>query len=164
MRHEWSCCMVNRRHKIAGGLLGPLGTNGELPEMAETKINSKSQSEIDAHIGARIREARLLMKGEDGTPMTQTELGNAVGVSFQQIQKYENGTNRIMGSRLWAIASVLNRPISYFFEELDQLEARPDISDSAIVTARMFHELPDGDVKRHVYRLIKSFHSMGSGG
>ncbi len=93
--------------------------------------------------------------------MTQTELGKAVGVSFQQIQKYENGTNRIMGSRLWAIASVLNRPVSYFFEGLDEAPAKPEIADNAIVTARMFHELPDGEVKRHVYRLIKSFHSMG---
>ena len=94
--------------------------------------------------------------------MTQTELGKAVGVSFQQIQKYENGTNRIMGSRLWAMASALNRPISYFFEGLDDARKRPDIADNAIVTARMFHELPDGEVKRHVYRLIKSFHSMGA--
>ena len=131
--------------------------------MPEPKFNSKSQSEIDAHIGARIREARLLTKGADGSLMTQTELGKAVGVSFQQIQKYENGSNRIMGSRLWAIASVLNRPISYFFESLDQADPKPDISDSAIVTARMFHELPEGDVKRHVYRLIKSFHSMTTG-
>lgn len=92
--------------------------------------------------------------------MTQTELGKAVGVSFQQIQKYENGTNRIMGSRLWAIASVLNRPISYFFEGLGDNQSKSEISDNAIVTARMFHELPDGEVKRHVYKLIKSFHSM----
>lgn len=145
------------------GASGHPQMNGDFLEMPETKIKTNTQAEIDAHIGARIREARLLMKGEDGTAMTQTELGKAVGVSFQQIQKYENGTNRIMGSRLWSIASVLNRPISYFFEGLDQTDQRPDISDSAIVTARMFHELPEGDVKRHVYRLIKSFHSMGAG-
>jgi len=120
----------------------------------------KSPEQIDGHIGARIREARLLTTGPSGAPMTQTELGKAVGVSFQQIQKYENGTNRIMGSRLWAIASVLNRPISYFFEGLSEAPSKPEISDNAIVTARMFHELPDGEVKRHVYKLIKSFHSM----
>lgn len=130
--------------------------------MKSEHIKNRDPHQIDAHIGARIREARLLMTGEDGSPMTQTELGKAVGVSFQQIQKYENGTNRIMGSRLWAVASVLNRPISYFFEGLEEPESHPDISDSAIVTARMFHELPDGDVKQQVYRLIKSFHSMGA--
>lgn len=115
---------------------------------------------VDTRIGRRIREARLLTKGSRGNLMTQTELGEAVGVSFQQIQKYENGTNRISSSRLWMIAEVLGRPINYFFSTLSADNSDPGISDSAIVTAKMLHELPDGDVKKQVYKLIKSFHTL----
>ncbi len=115
---------------------------------------------VDTHIGRKIREARLLVTGPRGGVMTQTELGEAVGVSFQQIQKYENGTNRISSSRLWMVAEVVDRPISYFFEDASQKSTSPGLADSAIVTAKMLHELPDGDVKKQVYKLIKSFHSM----
>jgi len=115
--------------------------------------------EIDAHIGKKIREARLLAKDAKNGPMTQADLGDAVGVSFQQIQKYENGTNRISGSRLWQIAEHLNRPINYFFEDVSSGKQLPTIPDNALVTAKMFHELPDGGLKKQVYSLIKSFHS-----
>ncbi len=115
--------------------------------------------EIDVHIGRKIREARVLTTGNGPGPLTQTELGEAVGVSFQQIQKYENGTNRISGSRLWQIAEHLKRPISYFFEGIDGGKNIPVIPDNALVTAKMFHELPEGGLKKQVYGLIKSFHS-----
>lgn len=99
------------------------------------------------------------MKNSRGGVMTQTELGEAVGVSFQQIQKYENGTNRISSSRLWKIAEVLGHPINYFFEEPSDISTGSAISNSAIVTAKMLHELPEGEIKEHVYKLIQSFHS-----
>ena len=116
-------------------------------------------SSVDTFIGSKIREARLLVKNSRGGLMTQTELGDAVGVSFQQIQKYENGTNRISSSRLWKIAEVLGHPINYFFEELADNGVDSVISDSAIVTAKMLHELPEGEIKKQVYKLIQSFHS-----
>ncbi len=119
--------------------------------------------EIDAYIGRKIREARLLKEGTSSSPVTQTELGDAVGVSFQQIQKYENGSNRISGSRLWQIAESLDRPISYFFEGLSSAKDLPVIPDNALTTAKMFHELPEGGVKKQVYSLIKSFHSESLG-
>ncbi len=115
--------------------------------------------EIDIRIGRKIREARILTAGSGPGPLTQTELGEAVGVSFQQIQKYENGTNRISGSRLWQIAEHLNRPISFFFEGIDGGKSIPVIPDNALVTAKMFHELPEGGLKKQVYGLIKSFHT-----
>ena len=68
---------------------------------------------VDVEIGHRVREARLSHN------LTQTDLGNAIGVSFQQIQKYEKGTNRISGSRLWMIGNVFKVPVVYFFEGLD---------------------------------------------
>ena len=117
--------------------------------------------EVDIHIGRKIREARLLTNDPGGGLLTQTELGDAVGVSFQQIQKYENGSNRISGSRLYMIAAELKRPISYFFKGLEGGEPIPAIPDNAIRMAKMFHELPEGDMKKQVYNLVRSFHSVG---
>ena len=69
-------------------------------------------------IGAKIR----MRRGELG--MTQTGLAKAIGVTFQQVQKYENGKNRVGGSRLAAVAKALQVPVSYFFEQTgDEMEA-----------------------------------------
>lgn len=67
---------------------------------------------VDHHVGARTREARLELD------MSQTDLANACGITFQQIQKYENGANRVSASRLWQFAAVLGKPIGWFFEGL----------------------------------------------
>jgi transcriptional regulator with XRE-family HTH domain len=71
---------------------------------------TKRTTEIDRVIGAKIR----MRRGEIG--MTQTQLANAIGVTFQQVQKYEQGTNRVGGSRLAGIAKALEVPVSYFFD------------------------------------------------
>ena len=68
---------------------------------------------IDIHVGQRLRAARLIAN------LSQSTLGEAVDVSFQQIQKYEKGTNRISASRLYIIAHVLGVDISFFFEGID---------------------------------------------
>jgi len=65
---------------------------------------------IDITVGARITSLRLA-KG-----MTQTDLATLIGVSFQQLQKYERGSNRVSASRLWRIAEALNVPMTYFFD------------------------------------------------
>src|SRR3954468_20842163 len=70
----------------------------------------KSITDVDARIGARIRARRMLLG------INQTELGRSSGVTFQQIQKYEKGTNRITASRLHEIADTLDVPIGFFFE------------------------------------------------
>ena len=67
---------------------------------------------VDIHVGDRLRFRRKLLG------LSQTALGESLGVKFQQIQKYENGANRISASRLYQAASVLDVPISFFFEEL----------------------------------------------
>ena len=68
---------------------------------------------VDVHVGQRVRQRRWMVG------MTQQQLGNKVGIKFQQIQKYETGTNRISASRLWDIAAALDVPVSFFFEGLD---------------------------------------------
>src|SRR5260221_14471992 len=67
---------------------------------------------VDVHVGARMRQRRTLLG------MTQSKLAEAVGLTFQQIQKYERGTNRVGSSRLFEFASVLGVPVSYFYEEM----------------------------------------------
>jgi transcriptional regulator with XRE-family HTH domain len=67
---------------------------------------------VDVHVGKRIRQRRWLVG------MTQQKLAEAVGIKFQQIQKYETGSNRVSASRLWDIADSLDVDVSFFFEGL----------------------------------------------
>ena len=114
---------------------------------------------LDAEIGRRLRQARLVEN------LTQDGLAQKLNISFQQVQKYENGTNRVSSSRLWAIARVLGLPITYFYEGLDdsQISQASDgtdelaLPDRTIRVARMLDEMPDGDVKDKVFGLIKAF-------
>jgi transcriptional regulator with XRE-family HTH domain len=73
--------------------------------------NKKTPSAIDVHVGSRVRLRRTMQN------MSQEKLGTALGISFQQIQKYEKGTNRIGASRMHQIASALEVPVSFFFED-----------------------------------------------
>lgn len=68
---------------------------------------------VDVHVGARIRQRRLMLG------MTQQALASRLGVTFQQLQKYEMGNNRVSASRLWDIARLMDVPISDFFEGLE---------------------------------------------
>ena len=68
---------------------------------------------VDVHVGKRIRHRRWMVG------MTQPQLGEIVGIKFQQIQKYETGMNRVSASRLWDIAAALDVAISFFFEGID---------------------------------------------
>jgi transcriptional regulator with XRE-family HTH domain len=75
---------------------------------------------VDIHVGARVRARRKLLG------MSQTDLGDAIGLSFQQVQKYENATNRISASRLYELSRVLDVPVEHFFEDLlPKVAARP---------------------------------------
>ena len=73
--------------------------------------NKKKPNPIDIHVGGRIRLRRNMLG------MSQEKLGENLGITFQQIQKYEKGTNRVGASRLQAIASILEVPVAFFFED-----------------------------------------------
>src|SRR5947209_786849 len=75
-------------------------------------VEVKKPAPVDKLVGGRVRMHRLLAK------MSQLELGSQVGVTFQQVQKYENGTNRIGSSRLHLISQALEVPVSFFFEDV----------------------------------------------
>ncbi len=81
--------------------------------MAQKKL-SEAVKAIDRHVGMRLRLLRLNHK------MSQTELGDKVGVTFQQVQKYERGANRIGASRLWKLCEIFEAEPNFFFEGLEE--------------------------------------------
>ena len=100
---------------------------------------------IDVHVGSRLLMGRVLLG------LNQTELGEAVGVTFQQLQKYEKGTNRISASRLFSLSHVLGVPFSFFFDDVPAKATKggdAELSPSAEVEF-MF--------KRETLELVKAY-------
>ena len=107
---------------------------------------------VDVHVGKRIRHRRWM----NGT--TQQQLAEAVGIKFQQIQKYETGMNRVSASRLWDISNVLSTNVSFFFEGLDDeaQNAKPtsdmpgDIltDKEALELLRSYYAIPENQRRR----------------
>ena len=79
----------------------------------------KAPNPIDKHVGSRVRMRRMMLN------MSQEKLGDALGLTFQQVQKYEKGTNRIGASRLQQIANILQVPVSFFFEGAPHIPGSP---------------------------------------
>lgn len=80
--------------------------------MTEQETRKQLENKIDVHVGERIEIRRKLLK------MTQKDLSKKIGVTFQQLQKYEQGFNRVSASRLWLISQALGTDINFFFEGL----------------------------------------------
>lgn len=100
---------------------------------------------VDIHVGKRIRHRRWMVG------MTQQQLAEQVGIKFQQIQKYETGTNRVSASRLWDIAETLSVPVGFFFEGLDENTSTTSNADS----------IP-GDIlaDKEALELVKSYYAI----
>jgi transcriptional regulator with XRE-family HTH domain len=121
-------------------------------------LQKKSPNQIDRHIGSRVR-ARRTMLG-----MSQERLADALGLTFQQVQKYEKGVNRIGASRLLQIAGILDVGIEFFFEGLPGLRAGGFSSDSLMAEfltrsesdrlVRGFLRLKDDEARRKVADLV----------
>jgi transcriptional regulator with XRE-family HTH domain len=79
----------------------------------------KSPSPIDKYVGSRVRMRRMMLA------MSQQKLGDALGLTFQQVQKYEKGTNRIGASRLQHICQILQVPVAFFFEGMPSVPGAP---------------------------------------
>lgn len=108
---------------------------------------------IDIHVGKRLREICIL----EG--FTQEKLGDAIGLSFQQITKYMNGGNRISMSRMYRICKTLDVPVSYFFEGLDDDTPAP-LDDTmtkreTLELVRAYHAIPE-DARGKVFALVKA--------
>jgi transcriptional regulator with XRE-family HTH domain len=125
---------------------------------------------IDVHVGGRLRLRRTLLG------LSQERLAEAIGVTFQQVQKYERGANRIGSSRLFDLARVLDVPVSYFFEAmtasvaartpsrmrgLAETKAEPFEHDAmakreTLELVRAYYRIADPQVRKRVYELAKS--------
>jgi len=83
----------------------------------------RSPNPIDIHVGTRVRLRRQVMK------MSQEKLGDQLGVTFQQVQKYERGANRVGASRLWKMSQVMDVPVGFFFDGLGQVGAATEFAE-----------------------------------
>jgi transcriptional regulator with XRE-family HTH domain len=115
---------------------------------------------VDAAVGRRVRARRILVGKSQG------DLGDLVGVTFQQIQKYESGQNRISASRLLSIAEVLGVPVAHFFDDIDSQPAATNDasilqSDEYIALTRKFHRLSD-EQKKTVILMIETMARAGT--
>lgn len=88
-----------------------------------SKHGPRSPNPIDVHVGTRVRLRRQVMK------MSQEKLGDQLGVTFQQVQKYERGANRVGASRLWKMSQVLDVPVGFFFDGLGPISAVTGFSE-----------------------------------
>ncbi len=106
-------------------------------------------NDTDLHLGRRLRRRRRLLG------LTQQQLASAVGIRFQQIQKYECGANRISAARLWQLAAALEVPIGYFYDGLSEAEARRERGQPS--------ESRGGEVmaRKETMDLIRAYYQLG---
>jgi transcriptional regulator with XRE-family HTH domain len=107
----------------------------------------KAPNPIDHHVGSRVRMRRIMLA------MSQEKLGAALGLTFQQVQKYEKGANRIGASRLQQISQILQVPVAFFFEGAPNASAPHDSSGSALSMAQIDDFISDSDG----LKLIRAF-------
>ncbi len=116
---------------------------------------------VDIHVGARLRQRRVLLG------LSQEKLAGAIGLTFQQLQKYESGANRVSSSRLYQLAGLLGVAVPYFFEDLspDAPEASGTLesNDADLISRRetlkfmrAYNRISDADVRGHVSDLINT--------
>lgn len=134
-----------------------------------------SPDPIDKYVGSRVRGRRL------GLRMSQTKLGDAIGVTFQQVQKYENGTNRIGSSNLYKIAKTLGVEVAYFFADMPDaawgppkrgrkaaeppqttFEQDPLSSREAIELTHNYFRITDVQVRRRLFQLMRTLAEASS--
>jgi transcriptional regulator with XRE-family HTH domain len=101
------------------------GEHYDAPQEIVMAAAKKAPNPIDKHVGSRVRMRRMMLA------MSQEKLGDALGLTFQQVQKYEKGTNRIGASRLQQISHILQVPVAFFFEGAPNLQASADAMKDA---------------------------------
>jgi transcriptional regulator with XRE-family HTH domain len=129
-------------------------------------IAKKAPNPTDKHVGSRVRMRRMMLS------MSQEKLGDALGLTFQQVQKYEKGTNRIGASRLQQISQILQVPVSFFFEGApaavtiggqDGLSEAPSpayVSDflatpDGLALTKSFMKITDSKLRRRIVDLVE---------
>lgn len=114
-------------------------------------------SDIDVHVGQRIRVKRSLMG------ISQEKLAEAVGITFQQIQKYERGTNRVSAGRLYEVSKILQVPVSYFFEQITDNSQTPPIQAGLSDNEQDgFASEQDVMMNKETLELVRTYYSIES--
>jgi len=150
-----------------------------MPKGTGRKRGSTAYNPIDVHVGARLRARRTLLG------LSQTALGEVMGLSFQQLQKYESGSNRISASRLYELSKLLDVEIGYFFDDMDQtiksesparlsrqkskrLPRKPPKSEDplhkreTLEFVRAYYRIKDPKIRGHIRKLIQTTASASS--
>lgn len=157
--------MIDRTDTIKQGKDRKDTTVNFLKPMSE-RTGSSVEPELSIYIGARMREQRIL------AGLTQTELGEKLGVSFQQIQKYERGANSLSVGRLFDLAQILGLDIEYFFKGFvhrnnrikvltDKDKVRNngsnlnDVNTKVLELARCFQKIESASVRRALFQLVR---------
>ena len=132
--------------------------------MYAIRMPQKSPNPTDKHVGGRVRMRRMMLG------MSQTELGTNIGLTFQQVQKYEKGTNRIGAGRLQQIARILKVPVGFFFEgspreggaasETDQAPLPSYVNDflatsDGLALTKAFMQIKDANLRRRIVSLVQ---------
>jgi transcriptional regulator with XRE-family HTH domain len=128
-------------------------------------MSTKSPNPIDRHVGSRVRMRRMMLG------MSQEKLGDALGLTFQQVQKYEKGTNRIGASRLQQISEILQVPVAFFFEGAPSVPGRASgmseqaspsyVSDflatsDGLALTKAFVQIKDAKLRRRIVDLVEA--------
>lgn len=131
-------------------------------------LAKKAPNPTDKHVGSRVRMRRMMLD------MSQTELGNSIGLTFQQVQKYEKGTNRIGAGRLQQIAHILRVPVSFFFEgspseagaagQIEQAPLPSYVTDflatsDGLALTKAFMQIKDVNLRRRIVSLVQEITS-----
>ncbi|MCE3232392.1 MAG: helix-turn-helix protein [Rickettsiaceae bacterium] len=122
---------------------------------------------VDIHVGKRLRARRTILG------MSQEEIGDAVGITFQQVQKYERGLNRIGSSRLYQFACLLGVGVAYFFEEFEEPQEQLSLSEESstfehenfnnkevLTLVRAYYAINDIHVRKKILSLVKSLSGL----
>jgi len=137
---------------------------------------SDKPNPTDVHVGSRVRLRRTLLG------MSQEKLGEAIGLTFQQVQKYERGANRVGASRLYDLSRVLDVPVAYFFEEMapggaagdarqaaagengERSENDPMLKRETLELVRAYYKIADPHVRRRLFDLAKALAKSAEAG
>jgi transcriptional regulator with XRE-family HTH domain len=132
-------------------------------------VAKKAPNPIDKHVGSRVRMRRMMLS------MSQEKLGDALGLTFQQVQKYEKGTNRIGASRLQQISNILQVPVEFFFEGAPHLAGAPRAdgdapspayvsdflaSSDGLALTKAFMRIGDAKLRRRIVDLVEQIATL----
>ena len=114
-------------------------------------------SDIDRHVGARIRERRVMLG------LSQQQMADMIGVTYQQAHKYERGINRISAGRLYEVAQALKVPVSFFYEGLNEADHASDLSQRQRMCLELARNFSQIDDERHQEALSHLARALATG-